>query len=70
MIVETKNSTYEFDAHNNRYRKLKPTVGSWKTYFGFFTDLCIGKKAFIMRGKDTVTITSRVVEIHDEKNTL
>jgi hypothetical protein len=64
MIVITKNSTYEFD--DGRYRRIKPKVGEWKTYFGFYEEPIIGSPLNILRDKDRRTITSKVLDIQED----
>lgn len=63
MIIVTQNSTYEFDSDQERYRKIKPSIGIWKTYHGFLMDPCIGNSLRIIRDANTLTTTSRITQI-------
>ncbi len=63
MIIVTQNSAYEFDDEKCKYRKIRPSLGLWKTYDGFLVEPCVGKRACIIRDANTVTTTSRVFEI-------
>jgi len=66
MIIVTKNSTYEFDSENSRYRKIKPECGEWKVYYGFASELKNGVKAKIVRDDNRTTITSIICEIQED----
>lgn len=68
MIIVTQNSTYEFDADQKQYRKIKPGFGNWKSYECFFLDPCVGKSLRIVRDFNTMTTTSKVLEIHEDKD--
>jgi len=64
MIVITKNSTYEFDS--GQYRRIKPKMGEWKIYFGFYEEPAVGSPLTILRDKDRRTITSKVLDIQED----
>lgn len=68
MIIVTQNSSYEFDSEQGKYRKIKPSFENWKKYEGFFPDPCVGKSLRIIRDANTMTTTSKVLEIHEDED--